>query len=260
VTSVLVTRPSGQADGLCERITALGHEPVHVPAIEIAEPEDSGALAAFINRLDQCDLVVLVSVNAVHMGLAKILQQRDWPQHTKLAAVGPSSTAAVDALGLGVDYVPEHEFSSEGLLALPALQDMQGKQVAILRGNGGRNTLSETLTARGAQVEYLAVYRRVCPQGLAEQLQQLLQDHALGVITATSNESLQNLYDMAGSAGQPLLRDIPLVVASRRQAALAAQLGFTQGAVIAGHASDEAMAEGVKQLFSRRGAEARRKE
>jgi uroporphyrinogen-III synthase len=174
--------------------------------------------------------------------------------------VGPSSTAAVDALGLGVDYVPEHEFSSEGLLALPALQDMQGKQVAILRGNGGRNTLSETLTARGAQVEYLEVYRRVCPQGLAEQLQQLLQDHALGVITATSNESLQNLYDMAGSAGQPLLRDIPLVVASRRQAALAAQLGFTQGAVIAGHASDEAMAEGVKQLFSRRGAEARRKE
>jgi uroporphyrinogen-III synthase len=250
VTSVLVTRPAGQAGGLCERITALGHEPIHLPAIEIAEPEDGAVLDAFVKRMDHCDLVVLVSANAVHMGLAKILQQRDWPQHTQLAAVGPTSTAAVAALGLRVDHVPEHEFSSEGLLALPALQDMQGKQVAILRGNGGRNALSEALAARGAQVEYVEVYRRVCPQGLAEQLQQLLQDRALDVITATSNESLQNLYDMAGDAGQPLLRDIPLVVASRRQAALAAQLGFTQGAVIAGHASDEAMASGVEQLVS----------
>ncbi len=250
MTSVLVTRPAGQAGGLCERITVLGHEPIHLPAIEIAEPEHSNALDAFIERLNDCDLVVLVSVNAVHMGLAKILQQRDWPQHTQLAAVGPTSTAAVAELGLSVDHVPEHEFSSEGLLALPALQDMQGKKIAILRGNGGRNTLFENLAARGAQVEYIEAYRRMCPQGLTEQLQRLLRDHALGVITVTSNESLQNLYDMAGSEGQLLLRNIPLVVASRRQATLAAQLGFMQGAVIAGHASDEAMAAGVEQLVS----------
>lgn len=245
---ILVTRPAGQAGGLCERIAKLGHEAIHIPAIEIAEPEDSKPLTEFIGRLEDCDLVILVSVNAVHLGLAKILQQRDWPQHTQLATVGQSSTAAVEALGLHVDHVPEHEFSSEGLLALPALQDMQGKRVAILRGNGGRSTLLEGLAARGAQVEYVEVYRRACPQGSAARLLQLLQDGALDVITATSNETLQNLFDMAGPQDQTLLRNIPLVVASRRQAMLAAQLGFMQGVVIAGHASDEAMAAGIEQL------------
>lgn len=245
---VLVTRPAGQAGGLCERIAALGHEAIHVPAIEITEPEDDRPLTAFIRRLDDCDLAIFISINAVQMGLAKILQQREWPQNTQLATVGLSSTAAVEALGLHVDHVPEHEFSSEGLLALPALQDMQGKRVAILRGNGGREALSETLTMRGAQVEYVEVYRRACPLDSAGHLLQLLQDRVLDIITVTSNETLQNLFDMAGPQGQPLLRDIPLVVASRRQAALAAQLGFMQGAVIAGHASDEAMAAGIEQL------------
>lgn len=250
MTSVLVTRPAGQADGLCQRITALGHEAIHVPAIAIVEPQDSEALAVFTRRLEEYDLVILVSINAVTMGLTKILQQRDWPACTQLATVGPSSSAAVEALGLRVDHIPEHEYSSEGLLALPALQDMQGRRVAILRGNGGRDTLFETLVARGAQVEYVEVYRRMCPQQSRETLRRLLRDKVLDVITVTSNETLQNLFEIAGQQGQPLLLDIPLVVASRRQAALAARLGFRKGAVIAGHASDEAMAAGVAQLFS----------
>jgi uroporphyrinogen-III synthase len=247
---VLVTRPAGQAGGLCERIAALGHEAVHIPAIEIGPPRDARALGALVEQLDNYDMAVFVSINAVHRGLGEILRQRHWPQHTQLATVGLSSTAAVEALGLRVDHVPEHEFSSEGLLALPALQDMRGKQVVILRGNGGRDTLSETLIARGAQVKYVEVYRRTCPRDSDGRLLQLLRDNALDAITVTSNETLQNLFDMAGPQGQSLLRDIPLVVASRRQAALAAQLGFTQGAVLAGHASDEAMAAGVEQLFS----------
>jgi uroporphyrinogen-III synthase len=250
VASVLVTRPAGQADGLCKHIAGLGLEAIHIPAIKIVEPEDSRPMAAFIEQLDRYDLVVLVSVNAVRMGLARILQQRDWPKSTQLAGVGLASKAAIEALGLRVDHVPEHEFSSEGLLELPALQDLQGKQVAILRGNGGRNTLYETLSARGADVEYVEVYRRVCPQESVEPLQRLLRENAPAVITATSNETLQNLFDLAGGEVQPLLRTIPLVVASRRQAALAARLGFTGGAVIAGHASDEAMVAGIEQIVS----------
>ncbi len=245
-----MTRPAGQADGLCERLTALGHEPVHFPAIEIAAPADSAALDALTEQLEDYDLVVLVSVNAVRMGLAAILQRRDWPDKTALACVGHASRAAVEALGLQVDHLPEHEFSSEGLLDLPELQHMQGRRVAILRGNGGRDTLFETLTARGADVAYVEVYRRLCPRQSAPSLQRLLREHAPDVITATSNETLQNLFDLAGSECRALLLDIPLVLASRRQAELAARLGFRQGAVIAGHASDEAMAEGVSQLVA----------
>jgi len=103
------------------------------------------------------------------------------------------------------------------------------------------------------------VYRRACPRDSGELLR-LLKSGGLDIITATSNETLQNLYDMAGPEGRPMLHQLPLVIASNRQAELAARLGFMQGAVIAGHASDAAMAEGVKQIVSREDAKSQRKE
>ena len=246
---ILVTRPAGQARGLCDRIVALGGLPVELPAIEIRAPEDTAPLEALVERLDTFDLAVFISVNAVQRGLDFILARRDWPASVQVAAVGLASNAALEQHGLRASFVPEHEYSSEGLLALDELQDMRGQRVVILRGNGGRDTLFELLTARGATVEYVEVYRRARPDVDPDTLLALLQPGYLAAITVTSNETLQNLYDMAAEQGQPLLRDIPLVVASARQAALAAQLGFTQGAVIAGHASDEAMMAGVEQLL-----------
>jgi uroporphyrinogen-III synthase len=245
---VLVTRPAGQSQGLCDRLAASGFDAIAVPAIAVTAPIDDSALAALITALECYQLAVFISINAVQQGLTAILRQRTWPSQTAIATVGPGTAAAVQSLGLRVDHVPQHEYSSEGLLALPALRDMKGSRIVILRGNGGRDTLCTELGARGAQVEYVEVYRRICPADSAALLWPLLHEHKLQVITVTSNEALQNLFDMAGSKGQPLLREIPLVVASSRQAALAARLGFRQGAVIAGHASDEAMADGVLQM------------
>jgi uroporphyrinogen-III synthase len=247
---ILVTRPAAQARGLCERISALGGEAVELPAIEIRTPADTGPLAALVERLDAFDLAVFISVNAVQCGLEYILARRAWPAAVQIAAVGPASNAALERHGLHPTLVPAHEYSSEGLLALDALADMHGRQVVILRGNGGRDTLFETLTARGARVEYVEVYRRARPDIDPHRMLALLQPGYLDTITVTSNETLQNLYDMAGVQGRPLLCNIPLVVASPRQAALAAQLGFRQGAVIAGHASDEAMVAGIVQLVA----------
>jgi uroporphyrinogen-III synthase len=247
---ILVTRPAAQAQGLCARIAALGGEPVELPAIEIRPPGDSAPLVALTERLDDYDLAVFISVNAVHYGLEFILARRAWPARVQIAAVGLASNAALERHGLRASLVPEHEYSSEGLLALEALADMHGRRVVILRGNGGRDTLFETLAARGAAVEYVEVYRRARPHADPQHMQALLAPGHLDVITVTSNESLQNLFDMAGPDGQPLLRNIPLVVASPRQAALAAKLGFRQGAVIAGHASDAAIIAGIVQLVA----------
>ena len=244
---VLVTRPAGQAQALCELIEASGAHAIPLPAIEILPASDATAVAAAADTLEQYDLAVFISINAVNTGLAAILEQRSWPAGVALATVGPASQHAVEAMGLAVDLVPEHDYSSEGLLALEALQDMRGKRVVIFRGNGGRDTLHDTLRSRGARVDYVEVYRRACPQD-GSQLQSLLQQDGVDVITATSNETLQNLFDMAGPGCQPLLRKIPLVIPGKRQAELAARLGFTQGAVIAGHASADAMAAAVDEL------------
>jgi len=244
---ILVTRPAGQATRLCGLLEAAGHEAIPLPAIEILKPADSYRIEALTDTLEDYDMAVFVSVNAVKMGLEFILNQRDWPANTRIATVGASSAEALLPYGLSVDLVPEHQYNSEALLALDELQDMSGQYVVIFRGNGGREVLRDTLLERGADVDYVEVYQRACPTVDAQFMQTLLQPGTLDCITITSNETLQNLYTMAGSAGQPLLVKIPLVVIGPRQATLARELGFVQEPVIAVNASDEAIVAAIQQ-------------
>ena len=244
---ILVTRPAGQAKHLCALLEAAGHECIQLPAIEIIEPADNYRLEALSDTLEDYDLVVFVSVNAVRMGVEYILNHRDWPEDTLIATVGASSAAALLPYGLSVDLLPEHQYNSEALLALDELQDMSGQCVAILRGNGGRDVLRNTLLARGADVDYVEVYQRKCPAVDARRLQALLQPGYLDCITITSNEALENLFAMAAAEGQSLLQKIPLVVIGTRQAALAQQLGFVHVPLIAASASDEAIVAAIQQ-------------
>jgi uroporphyrinogen-III synthase len=237
---VLVTRPAGQADRLCSLIAAAGGEALRLPALEIHPLEDTSQLESLVAALENFQLAVFVSVNAVQMGLPFILDRRPWPAGVKLAAVGPTSTRAIEHYGLSVDYVPEHEFSSEGLLAVDSLQDMHGERVVIFRGKGGRSKLYDSLTARGAEVEYAEVYQRTCPVIDFQTMMELLQQENLDVITVSSNESLQNLCHMAGPQGLPILREKLLLVPGQRQLVLAEQLGFTKTPIVADNASDEA--------------------
>jgi uroporphyrinogen-III synthase len=244
---VLVTRPAGQADRLCSLIEAAGGEALRLPALEIHELEDTSQLESLVAALETFQLAVFVSVNAVQMGMPFILDRRPWPAGVKLAAVGPTSTRAIEHYGLSVDYVPEHEFSSEGLLALDSLQDMHGKRVVIFRGKGGRSKLYDSLTARGARVEYAEVYQRTCPVIEFQTMLDLLRQGNLDVITVASNESLQNLFHMAGPQGQPLLREKLLLVPGQRQLVLAEQLGFTKKPIVADNASDEAFIDALNK-------------
>ena len=243
---LLVTRPAAQSTRLCALLEKAGYEAIRLPTIEILDPVNLHELETVSDELDSYDLVVFVSVNAVKKGVEFVLDRREWPEETGIATVGARSAEALLPYGLSTDYVPEHRFNSEALLALDELQDMAGQRVAIFRGNGGREYLYDVLTERGAEVDYVEVYRRACPVVDADAMLALLQPGYLDYITVTSNETLQNLYDMAGAAGQPLLCELPLVVVSKRQSVLARQLGFRREPQLAANACDEAIVAAVR--------------
>lgn len=253
---VLVTRPAGQAEALCRLITEAGGEALRLPTLEIRdpEPEQAARFDAVIEALEGYDLAVFISANAVTRGLERVLARRVWPAGVKIATVGASSARALGRYGLTVDLVPAHEFNSEALLALDALQDMRGRRVVIFRGNGGRDVLRDVLTARGAVVDYIEVYRRACPATDPDAIAHLWEAGTVDIVTVTSNESLQNLHDMAGQRGQPLLRELPLVVISPRQAVLAAALGFKNKPLVAVNAADEAILAVLLDFAARRNA------
>jgi uroporphyrinogen-III synthase len=233
-TGVLVTRPAGQAETLCRLIEAAGGRAFALPAASIlpaSDPEPARALVAA-----PWDLVVFVSRNAVEQALP-LLPGGRLPEGTLIAAVGQATARALTAAGREPDLVPGGRFDSEALLGMDALEDVLGWRILIVRGEGGRAALGETLAKRGARVAYAEVYRRALPQiDPAPLLAHWHRDIQLA--TATSDDILHNLLALVTPTGRDALLATPLVVVSERTAELARSLGFAR-VEVAERASDE---------------------
>jgi uroporphyrinogen-III synthase len=240
-TGVLVTRPAHQADGLCALIEADGGRALRFPTLEIAGPHDPAALTGALAALARYDLAVFVSPNAVERVLSHPMLRNGWPARVRTAVIGAGSARALSSRGVSVDIVPAHGSDSEALLAHPALQAMTDRRVVVFRGNGGRELLAATLRARGAEVDYAEVYRRVRPAAGALDLSAALSRGDVDVITATSADSLRNLCELVGAQGLPYVLDTPLVVVGSRMVQLAATLGFTVAPTAADSAADADM-------------------
>jgi uroporphyrinogen-III synthase len=230
---VLVTRPAGQADALQQMLAARGASATALPLLTIT-PLASPPAAA----LQGVDIVIFVSTNAVQHASALLPQL---PASAQVGAIGQATAAALQAAGIRVDLLPAR-FDSEAFLALPALQSLRDKRVVIVRGAGGREKLAAELRQRGAQVEYLEVYRRDCPNWSSSDVQCVL---AADIITITSAEALQNLAQLAREHQAPALFARPLAVLHERIASRAMQLGFTLKPFVAKQASDAALVEAV---------------
>jgi len=243
---VLVTRPLAQSRGLSEAIRQRGGDPVELPLLEII-PLPAAQLPH--GELASADLLIFVSANAVQHGLAAL---GELPAGLQLAAIGRASAERLAQAGYPVVLQPAQQ-DSEGLLGLPQLQNLQGRRVVIVRGEGGREKLAEGLRARGAQVEYLAVYRRQCPAWDTTAVSAAL---GADVITISSGEALENLARLAQQPGAAGLRDKPLLVFHSRIAGRARDLGFTLKPVVAVAPADEAVVTGlIDWMKERKGTE-----
>lgn len=243
---VLVTRPAHQAEPLCELLEARGARPIRFPVLAIAPPADVESARARLARLAEYHRVVFISVNAVEQAAALL---GGLPENLPAAVVGRASARALREHGVAAVLQPAAGADSEALLALPELRAVAGRRILIVRGEGGRELLADTLRGRGATVEYAEVYRRVCPVVDPTVLPALWREQRVDAVTATSNETLGNLYQLAGPAGRDLLRTTALVVASPRAADLAAELGWTAPVRVAASAEDGAMVAALVGLL-----------
>ncbi len=246
---ILVTRPAAQADALVAMINARGGEAIRFPLLEIGPPDDFQPLQQAISALDTYALAVFVSPNAVDYSLPRILAARPWPRTLQAATVGPGTVARLAAHGIAEVIVPSTQFDSEALLALPGLQHaaLAGKKVLILRGNGGRELLADTLRARGAAVTCVTCYHRSAP-ATGTPLIARLQARQLDALSISSSEALRHLWEMFAPTGHALLHPLPLFVPHQRIAATARTLGWPH--VILTGPGDAGMLAGLIAHFS----------
>lgn len=237
--TIAVTRPRDQAAQLVQRIAQAGGKPVLFPLLDIAAMQDDGVLGEQLSRLSQFDLAIFISPNAVQYGMAAVRSVGGLPARLRIATVGQGSAKALRELSVQNVIAPTERFDSEGLLALPELQDVAGWRVLIFRGDGGRDLLGDTLKERGATVEYAACYRRSKP---TQDVGALL-GAAPDVITVTSSEALTYLQQMLEADGGAGWRGIPLFVPHSRIAGLASDLGWQQ--VVTTESGDDGLLSGL---------------
>lgn len=230
--NIVVTRPRDQAVGLSQSITKLGGNAILFPLLEIAPAADSSELNTLKQHLSTYDLLIFISPNAVKYGMDAL---GNIPNTVRVATVGQSSAQALRDLGIGHVIAPTDRFDSEALLALPTLQSVSGWKIAILRGNGGRELLGDTLKARGAQVDYVTCYERSKPELDADSVLKA-GPHAINV---TSSEALGNLWQGLTQAQQTQFSALPLFVPHARIAELAQQQGWKN--VILTEAGDDGL-------------------
>lgn len=112
------------------------------------------------------------------------------------------------------------------MLKLDILKRVKGKKVVILRGNGGRELIYETLKSRGAQVSYLEVYKR---QNLAfdsDLFVPFWQDKHIQQLVITSSGQLSYFVSQLTQAQLNWALGLQLYVPSARIANEAQQIGF----------------------------------
>jgi uroporphyrinogen-III synthase len=117
----------------------------------------------------------------------------------------------------------------------------------IIKGEGGRDFLSEALSSHNIQVTTVDCYRRTWPVISADDLRQAVSLDEPSVVHVASGETLQRLSQLCLEQDLQVLNVHRIVVPSQRVAETAKELGW-QSRIVAEGASDEALLRVIAQL------------
>ena len=210
------------------------------PLLDIAPTPNLDDLRAALGDPSRYALVVFVSPNAVQQAFAAMPEGFRWPQEVPVAVVGPASAQALATHGVAPPaysvikpdtHADDARQDSEALYARLDVPSLSGREVLIVRGNGGREWLADQLREAGASVRTVEAYRRSVPVPDAAAwlaLRAVLSSrHAW---TLTSSEAVRNLDELARANLSPAdldtLHGAPCFASHARIVEQAESLGF----------------------------------
>ena len=196
---VLITRPRGQAADFASALRALGADPVIVPMIEIAPPEDDRPLAEACAAVSSFDWIVFTSANGVDAMMSRIAR-RDHPLgETRVVAVGPATAARLTSHGVKADLIPADHRAEAAAAELIAAHDLAGARVLLPRASLATAELPDALRAAGGDVTDVVAYRTVPAADAGDvDLAGMLERRELDVVTFTSPSAVRAFATLLG--------------------------------------------------------------
>jgi uroporphyrinogen III methyltransferase/synthase len=197
---IVITRPEAQAEGFGELLRAAGARVISFPVIRVAPPETWEKLDEALGRIEDYRWIIFTSANGVAFFFRRLRERgrdiRDL-KGIRIAAIGPATASAVEALGIRVDLVPQ-EFISEGVVKAFAGEDLRGSRVLLPRAAEARDVIPEGLAALGARCDIATTYRTVRSDRTASELAPLFADGKVDAITFTSPSTVNNFLGIMG--------------------------------------------------------------
>jgi uroporphyrinogen III methyltransferase/synthase len=197
---IVITRPEKQAGELASLLSEEGAHIIHFPTIEIAPPETFDDLDRALANVEDYDWIIFTSANGVRFFFNRLNEMgkdvRDL-KGIKICSIGPATKAAIEKRCIPVDIVPE-EFISEGVVAALKGQDMHGARVLLPRAEVARDVIPEGLKKLGATVDVAVAYRTVSSGRDGKELEELIEEGKVDVITFTSPSTVNNFISIMG--------------------------------------------------------------
>jgi uroporphyrinogen-III synthase len=241
----LIARPQGKAQqtaAVFEKALLSAHA---LPLLTIEIAQGNTLYSQLHSAKPRC--IIVTSTYAAKWLLqstANIDVSRMTFTHITFICVGKSTAKAITDSGILAKILVAEPENSEGILKLPFLTRPENINVALIKGEGGRDLISSTLRTRGANVVELNVYKRVANIPAIHAL--TFEPSQIRCIITTSIEITQLLL---ANMNHEWLTSCKWIVASQRIKDYVAAFGI-QHILVSQGASDEALLASAKQLVN----------
>ena len=235
-SKVLVTQPVKKASKLRSQLEEAGASVTLAPAIETIPLEN---LDPPVNKGNWLVFTSAAGVDVFFDNLMESGVDVRWLQGKKIAAVGPTTKAALKRRGIMADYMPE-EYTGEGLASgLVKLVD-KGDTVVFLRAQLGDQKPIDIIKSAGINVIDYHLYNTVLLD------QNHLKPEDFHMITFTSASCIRGFL---ASNSIEKWKNIPAVAIGKITAKACEEAGFVN-VYVAKEATTASMVEVAGEVFS----------
>jgi uroporphyrinogen III methyltransferase/synthase len=177
---VVVTRARHQAEELASPLREAGAEPILLPVIGIAPPDD--------------DWIIFTSANAIAAFVAELPDTGKW-FNPRIATIGLATREVAEQYGFHVELTPE-KYVAESLVEAFRAHPLDGKRILIPSAAVTRDVVPHELRSRGAQVDVVTAYQNVIPYEAPGQAKEIFQEPLPDWVTFASSSAVDHLADL----------------------------------------------------------------
>lgn len=210
--NVLVTRARAQSSRLSNIVESLGGCPLEYPTIMV-KPYKDDTLDKRMKEISDYRWIIFTSVNGVKYFFEELKNRKLDARalyKSNIVAIGPATAKEVEEYGITVDYIPK-SYVAESVIEAISSDINAGDKVLLPRALEARSLIIDDLRGKGLIVDNLPMYETVIPEGDSEELNELISNNDIDVVTVTSSSTAKNLYKLVEESNIKALKKLPVV-------------------------------------------------